>query len=176
MAPYRNSEVIPLSEVPTDDGTYSQLEYDNRSAAEPVVVVVDDEPLVADTLSAILKLAGYKVITAYCGLKALELVLNVRPALLISDVAMPKMNGIELALAVVEKSPDCGVVLFSGHATAQDLKPAREAGYNFTLLAKPVHPADMLKHVSRNLNKTHRSKVPTHHSPMFTPDLMAESA
>jgi DNA-binding NtrC family response regulator len=176
MAPFRNSEVVPLSEVPTDELTKNTERHENRKAEAPIVLVVDDEPLVADTLAAILSHSGYITITAYSGAKALELVSSIHPALIISDVAMPKMTGVELALAVVKSSPECGVVLFSGHATARDLAPAYEAGYDFTLLAKPVHPAEMLKHVSRNLHGVRHKKSQIHLTSTISTDILAESA
>jgi CheY-like chemotaxis protein len=177
MAPFRNSEIVPLSEVPTDEELReSSKKLDNRKAEGTIVLVVDDEPLVADTLAAILSHAGYITITAYSGQKALELVHAVHPALIITDVAMPNMNGVELALAVVKRSPECGVVLFSGHATARDLAPARDAGYDFTLLTKPVHPVEMLRHVSRNLHGAGHKKAQVHLSQTIIIDSLAESA
>jgi DNA-binding response OmpR family regulator len=176
MAPFGNTEVVPLSEVPTPEFTNNQRKHDDRSVKGPVVLVVDDEPLVADTLAAILKLAGYAVVTAYSGLSALGLAIVLRPVLLISDVAMPQMNGIELAIAVLKESSDCSVLLFSGHATQQDLAPAREAGYDLTLLSKPVHPAEMLKHVSRSLRNAERSKTMAYLSSKIVPGALAESA
>jgi CheY-like chemotaxis protein len=175
MAPFGNVEIVPLSDVPIelkDD----QRTHDNKKTECPVVLVVDDEPLVADTLAAILDLAGYQVVTAYGGLKVLELALEIRPALLISDVAMPEMNGIELAMAVVENLPDCGIVLFSGHATSKDLAVPLQAGYDFTLLSKPVHPKVILKHVSLNLRTTRHTKKLTHLSTAPIPDAVTESA
>jgi CheY-like chemotaxis protein len=140
------------------------------------VLVVDDEPLVADTLAMILSRAGYMTVKAYGGPSALELACSIRPALLISDVAMPEMNGVELAMAVVKHSPDCGILLFSGHATERDLAPAREAGHDFTLLPKPIHPAEMLEHVSRSLHSTGHAKSMTHPRPSIAVDTLAESA
>jgi hypothetical protein len=58
------------------------------------------------------------------------------------------MSGVELAISVVEMIPECKVLLFSGQAATVDLlHKAREAGHNFTTLAKPVHPTDMLRRV-----------------------------
>jgi DNA-binding NarL/FixJ family response regulator len=73
------------------------------------------------------------------------------PELLITDIAMPRMNGIQLALALVDAIPDCKVLLFSGHASHIDLVEARKAGFDFPLLAKPVHPAKMLARVADSL-------------------------
>lgn len=176
MAPFGNAEIVLLSEVPTGELRETLIEHDDRKTEGPIILVVDDEPFVADTLAAILSHSGYIALTAYSGATALELVRSIHPALMISDVAMPKMNGIELALAVVKSSPECGVVLFSGHATAADLAPAREDGYDFTLLSKPVHPAEMLKHVSRNLYGVRHKKAQIHLSQTISTDTLAESA
>jgi len=101
--------------------------------------------------------AGFSVLTAYDGLAALELVRCVKPELLISDVAMPDMNGVELALAVVKVAPACKVLLFSGHATSADLIRALDAGHDFPLLTKPVHPTELLRQVSKSLNLTQKA-------------------
>jgi CheY-like chemotaxis protein len=67
------------------------------------------------------------------------------PDLLITDVVMPLLSGIELAIQVRELCPDCKVLLFSGQAaTAHLLDAAGANGHNFELLVKPVHPADLL--------------------------------
>jgi len=96
MSPSLKSEIISLSEVPSQSRiasqTYKASIVDSNSATElrsPVVLVVDDEPLVADTLSAILTRAGYSTLTAYDGPTALELGTDAPPELLISDVAIP---------------------------------------------------------------------------------------
>jgi len=176
MAPFGNSEIVPLSEVPEEEFSANPIKYEEQNVKEPVVLVVDDEPLVVDTLGAILSQAGYRVIKAYGGPKALELSRSTRPALLISDVAMPQMNGVELALAVTQHTPDCDVILFSGHATERDLEPARKAGHYFTLLSKPVHPVDMLRHVARSLQNSLRKKIQTHCIPQPTLNSLVESA
>jgi len=176
MAPFRNSEVVPLSDVPTAEFPDETTEDEKKSETGPVVLVVDDEPLVADTLAAILNRAGYKALAAYGGTRALELARAAKPSLVISDFAMPRMNGVELAMAVLKQTPDCGILLFSGHATVQDLAPARAAGHSFTLLTKPLHPEEMLRHVSRNLRGGPRAETHARFYPTMVPDLLAESA
>ena len=67
------------------------------------------------------------------------------PDLIISDVVMPGMSGVNLAILVKERYPDCKVLLFSGNAAMADLlATARGQGHDFELLTKPVHPADLL--------------------------------
>jgi len=110
------------------------------------VFVVDDEEVISSSLAMILRLHGGLHATAFMDpLKALELAPFEVPDLLISDVMMPELSGIDLAIQVRRLCPNCKVLLFSGHAaTAHSLKDAREKGYAFEFLLKPVHPADLL--------------------------------
>ena len=110
MSPKLKVEVVPVGEVPQEDTVVSL----NRS--QPLVLVVDDERVIADTLSMILSRSGFSTMTAYDGANALGLARNRRPDLLISDVMMPGMTGIELAITVTETIPGCKVLLFSGQA------------------------------------------------------------
>jgi DNA-binding response OmpR family regulator len=137
-------EVIPLAEVPVTD-SISDVEK-NR----PVVLVVDDERVIADTLAIILSRSGFAAMTAYDGASALEMAGVVPPELLLSDVMMgPGIDGTELAITLIKLFPDCKVLLFSGHAATSDLlDKAREGGHNFTLLTKPLHPADLLARIT----------------------------
>jgi DNA-binding NtrC family response regulator len=117
-----------------------------------VVLVVDDERIIADTLSIILSKSGFSTMTAYDGISALELAKSVPPQLLISDVVMPGMTGVELAIEMTQMFPACKVLLFSGQAATVDLlEEARKGGHDFTTLTKPVHPTDMLRHISECL-------------------------
>jgi DNA-binding response OmpR family regulator len=136
-------EVIPLAEVPVTD-SISDVEK-NR----PVVLVVDDERVIADTLAIILSRSGFAAMTAYDGASALEMAGVVPPELLLSDVMMgPGIDGTELAITLIKLFPDCKVLLFSGHAATSDLlDKAREGGHNFTLLTKPLHPAELLARI-----------------------------
>jgi DNA-binding NtrC family response regulator len=115
------------------------------SKKQRVVFVVDDEPVIAQTLAVILNQAGF-VATAFDNpQRAIDAAIEKHPELLISDVIMPGMTGIDLAIHFRHILPKCKVLLFSGQAATADLmNDAREKGYDFDLLAKPVHPADLL--------------------------------
>ncbi|MGA8727108.1 MAG: response regulator [Terracidiphilus sp.] len=81
-------------------------------------------------------------------LEALEAARLEAPDLLISDVVMPQLSGIDLAIQVRECCPNCRVLLFSGQAsTAHLLEAASANGHDFELLLKPVHPADLLTRI-----------------------------
>jgi DNA-binding NtrC family response regulator len=125
-----------------------------------IILVVDDERRIADTLALILQSNGYKTAVAYEGDSALAQTSKVRPDLLLTDVIMPGMNGIELALAVSKRLPECKVLLFSGQAsTAELLERAQNQGCDFPLLSKPVHPEDLLKKVAEILNSSEFHQV-----------------
>ncbi len=134
---------VPMSEVPFS-------EFKNGSGTyRPVVLVVDDECAIADSLSEILRRSGHEAVTAYDGTSALDLALVKPPDVLITDVVLPGMSGIELAITMRRIYPDCKVILFSGNAaTTSLLETATRAGHNFVLLTKPVHPTEMLSRVA----------------------------
>jgi DNA-binding NtrC family response regulator len=65
--------------------------------------------------------------------------------MLISDVIMADLNGIDAAIRMRELRPGIKILLFSGQAATADLlEKARSRGYEFEILAKPVHPQDLL--------------------------------
>jgi DNA-binding response OmpR family regulator len=117
------------------------------------VLVVDDERPITDTLCQILRKAGYECKAAYSATDALEILNDFTPQLIITDVMMPEMNGIEMAKAIRGKHPECNILLFSGNAATQDLLVnARAEGYSFNVLAKPVHPRELLAKVATLLS------------------------
>lgn len=123
--------------------------FNGGKSYRPAILVVDDECVIADTLSEILIRSGFNAIAAYDGPSALDAALLSPPEVLITDVILPGMSGIDLAISMRRIFPDCKVILFSGNAaTSPLLASATRAGHNFVLLTKPVHPADMLAHVS----------------------------
>lgn len=112
------------------------------------VFVVDDEKVIAETLTIILNQSGFQAESFTNPIEALEGARTSTPDLVISDVMMPEMTGIELAVAMKNEYPECKILLFSGQAATADLlKAAREQGHEFHLLMKPVHPADLLRNI-----------------------------
>jgi len=122
------------------------------------ILIVDDEPAIAESLSEILRAAGYEVAMATSGEDAVRDAEKFSPEILLTDVLMPAMNGFELALRVKEMLPNCRLLLFSGQAsTAQLAKEQSERftrmGYRFELLPKPLHPDALLKVLEESLTR-----------------------
>lgn len=112
---------------------------------KPKVLVVDDERVIADTLAMILNQSGFEARPVYSGEKAVELAAEFQPDMLISDVIMADLNGIDAAIRIRALRPTIKILLFSGQAATADLlEKARSQGYEFEILAKPVHPQDLL--------------------------------
>ena len=125
------------------------------SSPVPRIFVVDDEPLIASTLAAILQMNGFSSRFFTCPLEALNAARVKAPDLLISDVAMPGISGIDLAIQMRAQYPTCKILLFSGQAATTDLlEDARAKGHDFDLLLKPVPPAELLFKVARMVNGT----------------------
>lgn len=133
-------EIVPLVDVPRST---LNVEEDHP---RPVVLVVDDVQVIADTRVAILTSWRYTAIACYDAESAIEMARVIPPEILIADVLLTRMNGIDLAIAIRSIASDCKVLLFSGSGiadTSELLAAAHRNGHYFTLLQKPVHPLDM---------------------------------
>ena len=111
----------------------------------PRIFVVDDEHVIASTLAVIFNINGYSARCFTEPLEALAAAQSDIPDLLISDVAMRGLSGIDLAIQMTAQYPKCKILLFSGQAaTTALLEDGRAKGHDFHLLLKPVHPSELL--------------------------------
>ncbi len=118
----------------------------NPLKMRPRVLVVDDEKLIADTITEILEQSGFDAMAAYDGWAAVEVATKFRPDYLLTDVLMPVMNGVELAIAISKMLPEAKILLFSGQAGISDvLLEGHNQGYDFELAAKPIHPEKLIE-------------------------------
>jgi CheY-like chemotaxis protein len=125
------------------------------SASDPHIFVVDDEPIIASTLAAILQMNGFTAKFFTCPEEALKAARLKAPDLVISDVAMPSISGIDLAIQMRAQYPKCKILLFSGQAVSMDLlEDARAQGHDFDLLLKPVPPTELLFEIGKMVNGT----------------------
>jgi DNA-binding NtrC family response regulator len=112
------------------------------------IFVVDDEHVIASTLAVILNMNGFSARFFTRPREALAAAQADTPDLLISDVAMPELSGVDLAIAMKTQHPACKILLFSGQAASVDLlEDARKQGHDFQLLLKPVHPTKLLSEI-----------------------------
>jgi len=124
----------------------------SNSLRQHRIFIVDDEEVIASTLAMILQRFGFDAVPFTRPLKALEASRSEAPDLLVSDVMMPELNGIELAIRMRQVCPSCKVLLFSGQAGTQMLLDnARAHGEHFEYVGKPVHPTDLLRRIREGL-------------------------
>jgi len=111
----------------------------------PRVLVVDDEHLIADTLATILSESGFSAVAAYSGEQAVEAARSLQPDIVLTDVLMPKMSGVELGIQLRSEFPEARVLLFSGQAATSELmRKAHADGHDFELFPKPIHPEELI--------------------------------
>ena len=109
------------------------------------VLVIDDEKSLADTLVWILQSAGFEATGVYDGASALRRLEELRPEIVISDVIMPGMNGVEVCIEIQRRFPSCNILLFSGQTDSNELvREAHSQGFTWELLAKPMDPEELL--------------------------------
>jgi CheY-like chemotaxis protein len=112
------------------------------------IIVVDDEPIIADTLVDILKGEGHHALAVSDGASAIQWAKLLLPDVMVTDVIMPGMDGVEMAKAILKTLPRCHIILFSGQTASSDLlAKARSEGYSFEVLAKPINPEILLERI-----------------------------
>jgi CheY-like chemotaxis protein len=129
-----------------------QAEPRTPSAPRPLrIVIADDNDDAAETLSMLLALDGHEVHKANDGGRALALARELRPDLLLLDVGMPVMNGLEVATAVrAERWSDATrIVALTGWGKDEDRQRALAAGFD-RHMTKPVDP-EALRHLLAEL-------------------------
>jgi DNA-binding NtrC family response regulator len=109
------------------------------------ILIVDDEKNIADTLAMVFKIKGHESMAVYSAETAVETIETFEPDIVLSDVMMGKMTGVDLAIYLSKARPEVKVLLFSGQAATADLlREASRKGHEFRLLAKPIHPQKLL--------------------------------
>ena len=118
----------------------------------PVILVVEDDRENRDAMVHVLKGAGYKTTEADDGDTAFDQILNQRIDILISDLRLPGMDGIELLKRVKARWPDIDVILITGYGTVEvAVEALKEGAYDF--ITKPVKKAYLLRAVERAAEK-----------------------
>ena len=116
--------IVPIEEIP------APAPSDAAGALRPMVLVVDGEPAIADTLTEILAQGGYAAIAAYDANTALETALLMPPDLAVIDVQLSGSSGIDLASSLRGDLPDCKIVMFAGDATGPEVLASVNAAWS----------------------------------------------
>ena len=112
------------------------------------MLLADDDPMIRELVSRILEDAGYHVVTAEDGLEALELIQEWRPAVVILDVMMPGLDGIE-TMRRLRGEPETAalpILLVTAQASSAELRQGRELGADY--LRKPFSADDLCARVA----------------------------
>lgn len=116
------------------------------------ILVADDEPAVLDVCLRALRLAGYRAVGVSTGTEALQRLQEEPFDLLLTDIRMPDLDGLEVLRQVKQVNPDLPVVLFTGYGTLDIAADAVRLGAQGFLL-KPFHAGDLRRAVEEALSK-----------------------
>jgi CheY-like chemotaxis protein len=107
------------------------------------IAVVDDDDAMVETLCDILELHGWETVRAKDGMEAVDLVQQSGVGLVLMDVRMPRMNGVDALVEIKRRSPNTSVVLFTASAAQELLLRAERHGVA-RILKKPVDARELL--------------------------------
>ena len=128
---------------------------------DATILVVEDDPQLREVITEVLSEEGYHVYAAFDGQRALESIETMTPDLVLSDVRMPRLSGIELAEKLRQRRNPIPIVLMSTISNAPSGKGAM-------FLAKPFSLDDLVALVSRVLQMTARTRDGAPRKPVFS--------
>lgn len=118
---------------------------DQKSFLRSRLLIVDFLEATADSLATIFSQEDYEVRREYSAEAALAAAETWQPEVLISDIVMSGMSGLDLAKKLTARYPDCSVILFSGQVSTEIVAEALSLQYVF--FNKPVHPSVLINEV-----------------------------
>jgi DNA-binding response OmpR family regulator len=120
----------------------------------PTVLVVEDDPVILRLLEVNFELEGFTVYLAHDGAEGIEVAVASKPDVIVSDIMMPNVSGIELvqALKADESTASIPIVLLSAKAQTGDLKAGMDAGAD-DYVTKPFEPLDLVDRVNALLSR-----------------------
>ncbi len=117
------------------------------------ILIVDDEVEFASTLAERLELRGYRASSANCAETALALILASPPHVVILDIQMPDLNGLETLETIKEIHPEIEVILLTGYGSINSgIQGIVQGAFDF--LMKPVSMTTLLKKIKQARQKT----------------------
>jgi CheY-like chemotaxis protein/anti-sigma regulatory factor (Ser/Thr protein kinase) len=134
------------------------------------VLVADDQDALRSLLCKLLSREGYEPVEARDGESAIELYRAVKPPVVVSDIMMPRMDGLTLLQVIKSIDPEAAVILMTGHGNEDILLKALQGGAT-NFFKKPFDVRGLI----REINKIFQYKAETVRSRLFSPYLMEES-
>ncbi len=118
--------------------------------AQKTVMIIEDEPDIAELFAEMMRLNGYRVIKAYTGTPAMTLIPQEKPDVILLDIMMPDVSGLEVLRYVRQDSAlaSIPVIVVSALSMPMDIQKGLEAGAT-VYLSKPVSYTDLLSAVDR---------------------------
>ena len=123
-------------------------------AAAPTVLVVEDDPVILRLLEVNFDLEGFSVLVAQDGAEGIEVAQAKRPDVIVSDIMMPKVSGLELVetLKADPTTASIPIILLSAKAQSGDLKLGMDSGAD-DYVTKPFEPLDLIDRVNALLSR-----------------------
>lgn len=120
----------------------------------PIILIVDDSLMIHRVVGQILTSAGYKVLKAYNGQKGYEMAKTWKPDLILMDIEMPEMTGIEATRLIKSEASICQIplIIFTSLGAEEDIRLAQEVGAD-GFLNKPVSKDELLNTIQKLLNR-----------------------
>lgn len=121
---------------------------------QQVILIVDDEPVILDSLSDILCVHGFQVLKASNGLEALEILRDQIPDLILTDIMMPEMNGYQLYNRI-RQNPEwvwIPLIFLTAKGEAEDIRFGKELGADDYLM-KPIDAEDLIAAILGKLRR-----------------------
>ena len=128
------------------------------SQRQSKILILDDEADMAENLALILKAGGYETIVESEGFKAIDLVEQERPELVVTDLRMPAMDGLAFLERVKATHPEVAVILLTGFATVDSAVEAMKKGAS-DYLSKPFSADELLLRIKKALAWSHLTEV-----------------
>ena len=128
-----------------------------------VILVVDDDELVLKTLRILVSSMGYHCLSAPSAVEAVEILKKTKCDLVLSDLSMPDMDGIEL-LANLRRDSDVYVIMLSARTEETDKIVGLSVGAD-DYLSKPFSPRELLARIKAALRRIQKTNLPEEHSP-----------
>jgi DNA-binding response OmpR family regulator len=120
--------------------------------ADSTVLVVDDDPVILKLLEVNFEMEGFGVLVAHDGEEGIEVARSGQPDVIVSDIMMPKVSGLELVIALKSDptTSDIPIILLSAKAQNADVRTGLEAGAD-DYVTKPFEPLDLVDRVNKLL-------------------------